>query len=233
MKKATGTIFILVLMTMAIFLLACQQAPPSFEVLSLDIMPPKVTVGERATIKAELRNGNASVKTYNVPLMVNGVAQDRKTVRLNPGATEVVEFSLVKHKTGVYKIAIGDRNSTLEVQAPLPPSFEISELEVIPTVANVNTQVVITAKVTNTGGTQGSYTAELKINGATIQTEKVIIAPGTDYMLVFKVCTESPGTYTVALGELTGKLTIIEPVQPVTPNNPKPPQPPRPCRPGG
>jgi hypothetical protein len=231
-KKPVGIMLLLACIAMPIFLLACQQAPHSFEVLSLDIMPPKVMVGEKATVRAELRNGNASVETYNVPLMVNGVAQDRKTVTLSPGATEVVEFSLVKHKTGVYKIAIGDRNSTLEVQAPLPAAFQIFELEVIPTAVNIGEKVVITAKVANTGGTQGTYTAELKINGRTNQTEKVIIAAGAEYMLVFKVPADSPGTYTVALGELSGEFVVIEPILPLQPNN-STPSPPTPSCPGG
>ena len=121
MKKARDIIFLLVLIPMLTIFSTCQHIAPSFEVISLDIIPPKVTVGERTTIRAELRNGNATLQTYNVPLMVNGVAQDRKTVTLSPGATEVVEFSLVKYKAGSYKIGIGDQISILEVQKPSPP----------------------------------------------------------------------------------------------------------------
>lgn len=226
-KRTIGTMCLVALTAVLIFQQACQQAPYNFQVVSLDIVPPKVIVGEKATVRAELKNGDARVETYNVPLMVNGVAQSRKTVTLTPGATEVVEFTLVKYKAGAYKIGIGDRNLILQVQAPLPPAFKLSELEVIPAVVNLGEKVVVTAKLANTGGTQGTYTAELKINGSPNQTEKVIMAAGADYMLVFNVPTDSPGNYTVALGELTGKFVVIEPVQPIQITNPTP------CPPSG
>jgi hypothetical protein len=235
-KKTMGMMLLLACIAMPIFLLACQHTAPSFEVISLDIMPPKITVGERTTIRAELRNGNASVRTYNVPLMVNGVAQDRRTVMLTPGTTEVIEFSLVKHKAGSYKIGIGDRSSILEVQAPLPPAFQLSGLKISPPVTNLGEKIVITANIANTGGTQGSYTAELKIDDCPIKKEQVTMAAGADSTLNFTVCVDSPGTYIVTLGEISGQFVVIEPAQPMPPNNstpsttPSTPPTPGPCR---
>ena len=226
MKKRTlGIICLLALMIMSIFLQACQEATARFEVVSLDIVPQVVTSGEKATVRAEIKNSGTSLETYTVPLMVNGVADSRKSVTLTPGAKETIEFSLVRSKPGSYKIAIGERSSTLEVQKTIPATFKISNLEISPAAADVGEKIVITAKVANTGGSQGSYVAELKIDGDTYQTEKVIMAPGTDYMLVFKVSADSPGTYPVSLGELTGKFVINESVKPIQVNNPACPPP--------
>lgn len=231
-KKNMGIMILLACIATPIFLLACQQAAPGFEVISLDIVPSKVMIGERATISAQLRNGNASVQTYNVPLMVNGLAQDRRTVTLSPGTTEVVEFSLVKHKAGSYEIGIGDQSSILEVQAPLPPSFQLSELKITPYVVNVGEKIVITAKVINTGGSQGNYAAELKLDGCSVKKEELTIAAGADSTLNFTVCMDSPGTYIVTLGELTGQFVVIKPAQPMPPTSstPVPPPTPGPCR---
>ncbi len=182
-------------------------------------------VGEKVTVSARVKNGNAGLKTYNVPLKVDGVTQDRKTVTLKRGATEVVEFSLVKYKPGSYKITIGDRSSTLEVQAPLPAAFQLSQLKISPEVANVGDKIDFTAIVTNTGGTHGVYLAELMIDNCNVKKEEVPLAAGTRSMLHFTICMDSPGTYTVTLGELTGQFVIIEPVQPIPPNTtPSPPQ---------
>lgn len=221
------------LMAASLLQQACQHTAPSFEVISLDIMPSKVMIGERATVSARLRNGNASLRTYNVPLMVNGVAQDRKTVALSPGTSEVVEFSLVKYKAGSYKIGIGDRSSILEVHAPLPAVFQLSELKITPAVANLGEKIVVTAKVANTGGTQGSYGVELKIDNCSVKKEELTMAAGTDSTLNFTVCMDSPGTYRVTVGELTGQFVVIELAQPIPPNNSTPPTPPPtpgPCR---
>ncbi len=79
-KRTIVTICLMALMAVLIFQQACQEAPPNFEVMSLDIMPPKVIIDEKATIEVEIRNSDAKMDTYNVPLMVNGVADDRKSV---------------------------------------------------------------------------------------------------------------------------------------------------------
>ena len=232
-KKIIGIIFLLVLIAMLSVLQACQEAPPAFEVLSLDITPPKITTGEKATVEVQIRNSNAKMDMYNVPLMVNGVADDRKSVTLTPGATELITFMLTRSQAGIYRISVGNKESTLVVEKPLPPDFRLSNLEINPTEVDTGEKVIITAKIANAGGTQGSYTAELKVDGVTNQTEKIIIPAGTDYMLVFKISRNLPGTYKVALGDLTGQFAVKEPPRPVVNNPPPPPPNSGPCGPGG
>jgi hypothetical protein len=232
-KKTIGTMFLLVLMAMPSFLQACQETPPAFEVLSLDITPPKITTGEKATVEVQIRNSNAKMDMYNVPLMVNGVADDRKSVMLTPGATELITFVLTRSQAGTYRISVGNKESTLVVEKPLPPDFRLSNLEINPSEVDTGEKMVITAKIANVGGTQGSYTAELKVDSVTDQTEKIIIPAGTDYMLVFKVSRDLPGTYTVALGDLTCQFVVKEPPRPVVINPPCPPSDAGPCGPGG
>jgi len=232
-RKAIGTICLLALMAMPSLLQACAEAQPSFEVLSLDITPPKITTGEKTTIKVEIRNNDAKDITYNVPLMVNGVADDRKSITLAPGETELLTFTLIKSLSGTYSISVGSRESTLMVEKPLPPDFRLSNLEINPTEVNTGENVVITTKIVNAGGTQGSYTAELKIDGVTDQSEKLTIPAGTHYMLVFKISKDLPGTYTVTLGDLTGQFVVDEPPRPVIIIPPCPPSNSGSCGPGG
>jgi hypothetical protein len=219
-KKIIVIIFLLVFIAMPSFLQACQESPPAFEVLSLDITPPKITTGEKATVEVEIRNTNAKMDTYNVPLMVNGVADDRKSVTLTPGATELITFVLTRSQAGIYRISVGNKESTLVVEKPLPPNFRLSNLEINPSEVDSGEKVIITAKIANVGGTQGRYTAELKVDDCTVQTEEVTVAAGTDSTLSFGICADLPGTYTVTLGELTGIFMVAVPIQPIPPNNP-------------
>jgi hypothetical protein len=232
-KRTIGAICLLALITISSFLQACQEAPPAFEVSSLDITPPKVITGEKATVEVEIRNSNAKLDTYNVPLMVNGVADDRKSITLAPGATKLITFTLTRSQPGTYSISVGSKESTLVVEKPLPPDFRLSNLEINPSEVDSGEKVVITAKIANVGGTQGSYTAELKVDGVTNQAEKIIIPAGTDYMLVFKVSTDLPGTYMVTLGDLTGQFIVKEPPLPIIINPPCPPSTSGSCGPGG
>src|SRR4030042_5699405 len=132
-KRTLGTICLLALIAMPSLLQACAEAQPSFEVLSLKITPPKITTGDKATIKVEIRNNDAKDATYNVPLMVNGVADDRKNVTLAPGATELLTFTLTRSHPGTYNISVGSWESTLVIEKPSPAEFRISNLEVNPT----------------------------------------------------------------------------------------------------
>jgi hypothetical protein len=235
-NRTASVMCLLVLIAILTILQACVNAHPSYEVVSLNITPATIATGETATIEVEVRNVNAETDMYNVPLMVNGVADSRKSVTLAPGQTELLTFELTRSHAGNYIISVGNKESTLIVQKPSPPDFHLSNLEINPTEVDIGKDVVITAQITNVGGSQGSYTAELKIDGITNQTEKLIISVGTDYMLVFKISKGLPGTYKVALGDLTGQFTVKEPPSPVFDIPPSPPCPPSnsgSCGPGG
>ncbi|MBN2462533.1 MAG: hypothetical protein JXB43_02910 [Dehalococcoidia bacterium] len=230
-RKIAGIISLLVLMSISGLLQACAEAQPSFEVLSLDIIPQKITTAERTTVEVEIRNNDVKDATYNVPLMVNGVADDRRSVTLAPGETELLTFTLARSQPGTYSISVGSRESTLVVEKLSPPEFRLSDMEANPAEVNVGGNIVITAKVSNIGGTQGSYTAELKVDGVTIETEQFTIAAGADCKVTFKICECSPGTYTVTLGNLTSKFVVKGPPRPVT-NYPTPTSTPTPTNSG-
>ena len=235
-NRTASLMCLLVLIAILTILQACVNAHPSYEVVSLNITPTTIATGETATIEVKVRNINSETDIYNVPLMVNGVADSRKDITLAPGASESLIFELTINHAGSYIISVGNKESTLIVQKPSPPDFHLSDLEIKPGEVNISENVVITAKLTNIGGSQGSYTAELKIDGITNQTEKLIISVGTDYMLVFKISKALPGIYKVALGDLTGQFTVKEPPSPVFDVPIIPPCPPSnggSCGPGG
>jgi hypothetical protein len=212
--KTIGAICLLVLMSLGL-LQACVEAHPSYEVVSLNITPTTIATGEKVTIEVKVRNVNSQADTYNVPLMVNGVADSRKDITLAPGESQPLIFELTRSHAGIYKISAGNKESTLTVEKPSPPDFHLSELDIKPGEVNICENVVITATLTNTGGSLGSYTIELKIDGITNQTEKLTIPAGADCMLCYKVSKGLPGTYKVALGDLSGQFLVKEPPAPV------------------
>jgi hypothetical protein len=69
--------------------------------------------------------------------------------------------------------------------------------------------------LTNIGGSRGDYTAELKIDGITNQSQKLTLPAGANCMLCFKVAKGLPGTYKISLGDLSGQFTVKEPQSPV------------------
>jgi hypothetical protein len=184
-------------------------------VLSLEITPANILVGEKASVKAEVMNDYGNMKKYDIPLMVNGVADNRKYVTLAPGGTENIEFFLRRDEAGIYNVRIGEQQSTLKVRQPLPATFKLSKLEISPTEPDVNGEIIIKADIANIGEVKGKYTAELKINNVVTKTDEMIILPGASSFFVFKVSQGSPGTYMVNIGELSGQFTVVAPIMPV------------------
>jgi len=214
-KKIVRITCLLALMAISGLLLACVEAHPSYEVTSLKMTPTTIATGEKVTIEVEVRNINSETDTYNIPLMVNGVADSRKNVTLAPGQTELLTFELTRSHAGSYKVSVGNKESTLTVEKPSPPDFRLSNLAINPDEVDVCETAVITATLTNIGGSRGGYTADLKIDGITNQTQKLTLSAGANCMLCFKVSKGLPGTYKVALGELSGQFIVKEPASPV------------------
>jgi hypothetical protein len=199
--KNKSFLFLLMLTTFLLPLPACQNPPNTLRVLSLEITPANILVGEKASVKAEVMNDYGNMKKYDIPLMVNGVADNRKYVTLAPGGTE--------------NMRIGEQQSTLKVRQPLPATFKLSKLEISPTEPDVNGEIIIKADIANIGEVKGKYTAELKINNVVTKTDEMIILPGASSFFVFKVSQGSPGTYMVNIGELSGQFTVVAPIMPV------------------
>ena len=96
-----------------------------------------------------------------------------------------------------------------------PPSiaeFEVTSLDITPPEVMAGETVSITAEVKNTGDGEGSYTAVLTVDGATIETQEVTLAPGASKTVTFSLVKDSPGTYQVGISDLTSSLTVKEPV---------------------
>jgi len=90
-------------------------------------------------------------------------------------------------------------------------SFHLAELVVSPAEVNPGEEVAISARVTNTGGAEGSYTAELRIDNVVELAKEVTVPAGGTTTLSFHRYSGIPGTYGVTLGELTGQFIVVEP----------------------
>lgn len=90
-------------------------------------------------------------------------------------------------------------------------SFHLAELAISPAEADPGEEVAISARVTNTGGAEGSYTAELRIDSIVELVKEVTLPAGGATTLSFYRYSGIPGTYGVTLGELAGQFTVVEP----------------------
>ncbi len=92
---------------------------------------------------------------------------------------------------------------------PNPAEFKVSDLVIDPEKADISEAVTISAKVKNTGGMNGTYTAKLKINNALEDKTDVNLDPGESKRVSFEVTRGVPGIYSVELGGLTGSFEVL------------------------
>ncbi len=104
-----------------------------------------------------------------------------------------------------------------------PAVFKLSTLTINPAEAITGVQVMVTAKVTNTGSAATTYTPKLRIDNATTASlptylylrDRAIDAGATQQMS-FLLSPENPGKYRVTWGELAGEFTVTEQVAATT-----------------
>lgn len=92
----------------------------------------------------------------------------------------------------------------------VPAEFEIISMNIKPMEAVAGETVSITAVIENIGGSEGTYAAMLTMDGILIEAKEVAIAPGSSKIVTFSLVEEIPGTYEIAIGNLTSTLTVEE-----------------------
>jgi uncharacterized repeat protein (TIGR02543 family) len=89
-------------------------------------------------------------------------------------------------------------------------SFVASGMTITPAEVYPNEDITVSATITNAGDLTDNYTAVLKINGMSDQTETVTLKGGESQTITFTVTPTAAGSYTIQLGGLTGEFTVKE-----------------------
>jgi energy-converting hydrogenase Eha subunit A len=92
-----------------------------------------------------------------------------------------------------------------------PAAFTASNLSVSPLRVKPGESATASVTITNTGGTQGTYKVNLKVNGAVEDSRDVIIAGGDSKNVNFTISKNQPGDYTISIDTLSATLTVQNP----------------------
>jgi len=104
---------------------------------------------------------------------------------------------------------------------PAPAAFSLSNLTVQPAEINPGEMVTITVEVANTGGTTGSYTVVLQLNGVKETEKSVAVAAGSSEIVTFSVTREVAGSYSITVDGLNTSFTVAAPPPPPPPPPPE------------
>lgn len=108
--------FIAMILTTTIAAPLSCKASAKFEVASIDVTPPAVTIGETATVTIWVKNVGGSEGVYTATLVIDSVNVETKSIAVAPATAKAVAFSITKDKTGTYQVAVGGLNSSLVVK---------------------------------------------------------------------------------------------------------------------
>ncbi|MFC1971504.1 CARDB domain-containing protein [Chloroflexota bacterium] len=109
-------------------------------------------------------------------------------------------------------------------QAVQPPTFQVTNLAITPAVAKSGEVITISADVTNTSDTAGTYVATLWIND-TVEAGKDVslLESGEANSVSFTVTRAKEGSYAVKFERLSGSFKVTAPAPPAP--TPAPPAP--------
>ncbi|PTD94072.1 hypothetical protein C9439_04435 [archaeon SCG-AAA382B04] len=109
--------------------------------------------------------------------------------------------------TSVFAVT-AEKETEDEDKEEKPLEFVVEELSLSPEINQPGEITQVTVQVTNTGGEEGTYRANLTVNGEIKETQALSISLGETRAIGFDLEIQEPGEYIVKVGEETAELII-------------------------
>jgi len=103
-----------------------------------------------------------------------------------------------------------------------PATFTFSDMSIEPAEVDIGRDVTISTIVSNTGDLSGSYEVVFKVDSEVIAAEEINLAGGASQEVTFTATRDTVGTYTVAVGDVSGSFTVKAPPVPEPEPEPTP-----------
>jgi len=201
--------------------------PPSAKFVLSDFTISPTTVEPDETVKISVKVTNTGTKsgTKTIKLTIDGVVEGSKDVTLGIQESNTVSWNVKKTTQGTYSVDVNGLIGSFKVETeegpepepPEPAAFILSNLVVSPSTVEPDEPVTVSVTVMNVGEVEGSYTAELRIDGSKVDEYTVTLDGGLSETVEFTVTEDTDGTYTASIGELSDSFTVETPPPPPTP----------------
>ncbi len=184
------------------------DSPPSMTVVEAPVSAAAATTEESVEVRATVANEGDEEGTSHAELRVDGVIVETEAVTVPAGKTESVAFSGTFNRPGEYEVRVNDeRAGTVVIELP-PPEFEITSTAIDRTTLPIGGTIEVRATVANVGGQAGTFSAELRIDGVSVETRETTIDAGAEKGVTFTHAFSGPGDYEVHINE-----TVVDSVR--------------------
>jgi hypothetical protein len=89
-----------------------------------------------------------------------------------------------------------------------PAQFELASLVVTPQEIITGESANVTATIKNTGGSEGTYQANLMVNGSKKETKFILVGPGSTEIVNFSLTGDKPSQSNIQVGESNSTLVV-------------------------
>ncbi len=179
-----------------------------FSARNLNITPRQVKNGDPINISATVMNTGTASGEHSMELRIGGEVESVLKVSLDPGSSEIVNSTVTKDKPGNYTVELDRLRGGFTVIQRRPASFSVSNLIISPEKVNQGESVAISAIVTNSGETEGTYSLVLRIKGITESVEDVTLPPGGNERITFNITKDAAGFYPLSIDHLSGRFVV-------------------------
>lgn len=187
---------------------AASRPPPT--VTNASLSDTTVFVGQPVEVTATVTNGGERKDTLYAELRVDGMIVDTTDVTLAAGETASVTFTRSFDTPGEYRMSVNDATGGAVVVERRPAAFEIRNASLSTGTIRVGKPIEVTATITNVGGQQGTFTAELRVNGTIADTTDVTLAAGASTSVTFTRSFDTPGEYRMSVNDATAGSVRVE-----------------------
>ena len=153
---------------------------------------------------------------YNDTVLPEGVEEQNLVVAYYDAGNNSWEELDCSHNVGNNTVTAAVSHFTTfaiigEATSPAPAEFTITGFALSSSKVKPGQKLIARVNVTNSGGSEGSYTLNLTINEEVEQTKTVTLAPQATETVTFSITKGEPGSYSVSVDGLTRVFTVTAP----------------------
>jgi hypothetical protein len=181
------------------------------KVTNLSLSDESIVYGAHVEARVMVENTGLLAVKYAGTVMVDGKAQQLGEVKLEANKPQTLTLDVSKLAPGEHKINIEEFSQDLKILKPAEFAVKSFELTGDNETVLVGDTITATAKVSNTGEVEGTYTAAFTYDTTLVDSQEVKVGPGAEVTIVSAIKAPQRGDHSISMGDRSQAFTVLSP----------------------